>query len=88
MDYRKGRYLTRVNYYEVLCHQQDDLKHNGYDWRNNIIKNSTSGYLLSDPKRLSIIEKFQEFLVYMMDYASQIKKAFNYTVSKNYKYLN
>jgi len=88
MVYRKGRYLTRVSYYEIMLHQNDDLKNTGFDWRNNLVKNSVSGYLLSDPKRESIIEKFQDLLVYIMDYASNIKKAFNYTVSKNYKYLN
>lgn len=88
MEYKKGKYLTRISYYEVMQHQYDDLKNNGFDWRNKMITNSVSGYLLSDPKRYSIIQKFQEMLVYVMDYASQIKKAFNYTVNKNYKYLN
>lgn len=88
MDYKKGKYLTRESYYDVMHHQFDDLKNNGFNWREKMMTNSVSGYLLSDPKRLTIINKFTEMMVYIMDYASQIKKAFNYTVNKNYKHLN
>jgi len=85
---RQGAYLTRQSYYQYTYHQFDDLKNTGYDWRNNSIKRSVSFYLLNDPKREAIIGEFQKFITYIMDYASNIKKAFNYTVDKNYKYLN
>jgi hypothetical protein len=85
---RTGQYLTRKSYYYDMHHQFDDLKHTGYDWRNNSMKKSLSGYLLADSKRMSIIEQFQVFIAYIMDYASNIKKAANYTADKNYKYLN
>lgn len=88
MEYKKGKYLTRESYYEVMHHQFDDLKNNGFDWRTKMMTNSVSSYLISDPKRLTIVQKFTEMMVYVMDYASQIKKAFNYTVPKNYKHLN
>jgi hypothetical protein len=85
---RKGNYLTRRSYYDAMYHQFDDLKNTGFDWRNNSIKRSVSSYLLSDSKRLSIVERYQDFITYIMNYASQIKKTFNYTADKNYKYLN
>jgi hypothetical protein len=85
---RTGQYLTRKSYYYSMYHQHDDLKNTGYDWRNNSMKKSLSNYLLADSKRLSIIEQFQVFIAYIMDYASNIKKAMNYTADKNYKYLN
>jgi len=85
---RQGAYLTRQSYYQYAYHQFDDLKNTGYDWRNHSIKRSISNYLLDDPKRETIIETYQKFIEYIMDYASNIKKAFNYTVDKNYKYLN
>lgn len=85
---RTGQYLTRKSYYYDMEHQFDDLKNTGYDWRKNSIKRSVSGYLLADSKRLGIIEQFQVFIAYIMDYASNIKKAMNYTADKNYKHLN
>ena len=87
-DPRKGVYLTRQSYYDIMYHQFDDLKNTGYNWRKNSIKRSVSAYILSDSKREIIIERFQEFVTYIMDYASNIKKAFNYTADRNYKYLN
>ena len=76
MEPRKGSYLTRQSYYNAMYHQFDDLKNTGFDWRNNSIKKSVSSYLLSDSKRLAIIERMQVFITFIMDYASQIKKGF------------
>ena len=85
---REGKYLTRESYYQYMIHIQDDLKNTGYDWRNNLFNKSLSTYLLSDPKREGIVNQIQKMMVYMIDRVSQIKKAMNYTVDKNYKYLN
>jgi metal-responsive CopG/Arc/MetJ family transcriptional regulator len=88
MEPREGRYLLRRSYRRTLEHQFDDLKNTGYDWRNNSIKRSVSSYLLNDFKREQIIERLQAFIAFIMDYASNIKKAMNYTADKNYKHLN
>lgn len=85
---REGKYLTRESYYQYMIHIQDDLKNTGYDWRNNLFNRSLSTYLLSDPKRSRIMTQIQKMMVYMIDRVSMIKKAMNYTVDKNYKYLN
>ena len=87
-DPREGKYLTRVSYYQHMIHIQDDLKNTGYDWRNNLFNKSLSTYLLADPKRQGILNQIQKMMVYMIDRVSMIKKAMNYTVDKNYKYLN
>jgi hypothetical protein len=85
---REGKYLTRESYYQYMIHIQDDLKNTGYDWRNNLFNKSVSAYLLSDEKRLETLNQIQKMMVYLIDRVSQIKKAMNYTVDKNYKYLN
>jgi hypothetical protein len=88
MEQREGRYLTRENFRETTKHQFDELKNIGYDWRNNVFNKTLSPYILSDSKRKDILTEMQKFVVYIMDYVSQIKKGVNYTVDKNYKYLN
>jgi hypothetical protein len=85
---RKGAYLTRESYYQYTYHQFDDLKNVGYNWRENAMKRSVSHYLINDNKRRLLIDQYQKFVNFIMDYASNIKKSFNYTVDKNYKYLN
>ena len=87
-DPREGNYLTRTSYYQYMTHIQDDLKHTGYDWRTNLFQKSVSAYLLSDDKRSDIMGQIQKMMVYMIDRVSMIKKTMNYTVDKNYKYLN
>ncbi len=87
-DPRYGQYLTRENYRNSTLHQFDKLENIGYDWRNNSLKKSLSPYILSDSKRLAIIEYMQIIVAYILDYASNIKKSINYTVDKNYKHLN
>ena len=85
---RPGSYLTRQSYREATYHQFDELKNIGYDWRTNVFSRTISPYILSDSKRKDLIEEMRKIVVYIMDYASKIKKTFNYTVDKNYKYLN
>jgi hypothetical protein len=87
-EIRKGKYLIRESYYQYMIHLQDDLKNTGFDWRNNLMQKSVSQYLLADPKRNEIIGQIQTLLIFLIDKISNIKKAVNYTVDKNYKYLN
>lgn len=85
---RKGNYLIRESYYQYMIHMQDDIKNIGYDWRNNLFNKSISNYILSDTKRSLILGEIQKLMIFAIDKVSMIKKSMNYTVDKNYKYLN
>lgn len=85
---KNTKHTTRTSYYEVMYHQFDDLKNTGYNWRDNSIKKSVSSYILSDSKRVSIIERYQILIAGIIDYVSNIKKAAFYSADKNYKHLN
>jgi hypothetical protein len=87
-EIRTGKYLVRESYYQYMIHLQDDLKNTGFDWRAKLFQKSMSRYLLSDPKREQILIQIQNLLTFIIDKISGIKKAVNYTVDKNYKYLN
>ena len=71
-----------------MIHMQDDIKNIGYDWRNNLFNKSISNYILSDTKRSLILGEIQKLMIFAIDKVSMIKKSMNYTVDKNYKYLN
>ena len=85
---RPGRYLTRESYRASAEHQFDELLNSGYNWRENSMKRSLSGYILSDSKRRDIIERMQIIVAYILNRVSDIKKSINYTVDPKYKYLN
>ena len=83
---REGRYLTRPSYREATLHQFDKLDNIGFNWREKSLEKTLSRYWLNDRKRREILEPYRVFIEYIMDYASQIRKSFNYTVDKNFKH--
>jgi hypothetical protein len=87
-QFKKGKHLTRESYYQAMIHSQDVIKNAGFDWRKNLFNKTMSQYLLSDPKREQILGQMEKLMVFIIDKVSKIKKAVNYTVDKNYKYLN
>jgi len=87
-EQRQGNYLVRESYYQFMTHMQDDIKYTGYNWRDKLFDKTLSSYLLADPKRSQIMGQIKKLMVYIIDNVSTIKKAMNYTVDKNYKYLN
>jgi hypothetical protein len=87
-EQRAGAYLTRESYRQYTYHFFDKRKNLGFDWRPVLLKRSLSTYLLSDNKRLAMVEQVQRLLVAMMDQASRIKKAMNIYTDKNEKYYN
>ena len=85
---RMGSYLIRRSQWEDLIHRQDDLKNVGYDWRPNLLKKSLSTYLQSNDDVSEMIERYRQLLVFIVDKIQDVKKAFNYTVDKHYKYIS
>lgn len=87
-EQRIGAYLTRESYRQYTFHYFDKKKNQGYDWRPDILKKNLSTYLLSDSKRMFLVEQAQRLIVRMMDQASRIKKTMNFYMDKNEKYYN
>jgi hypothetical protein len=80
-----GPHLTRPSYYNWMIHQQDALKNQGFDYENRLMEKVTSKYMLVDPRKEYTFLQFQKLLVYVINAAGNIKKAYNYTVPKNYR---
>jgi hypothetical protein len=68
-----------------MIHQQDDLKNQGFDYETRLFEKTLSNYMLVDPRKEYTFLQFQKMLVYVINAVGGIKKAFNYTVSKNYR---
>jgi hypothetical protein len=50
-----------------------------------VLEKTMSSYNFADPKKEYTLLQFQKMLVFLINSVGSIKKAFNYTVSKNYK---
>lgn len=84
-DIKMGAYLVRNSFYQVMIHQQDEIKNGGFNWRPNLMIKTLSAYLLSNDGVAQMVEQYRKLLVYMVDRVQDIKKAVNYTVDKHYK---
>jgi len=82
---KPGPHLGRPSYYNWMIHQQDDLKNQGFDYETRLFEKTLSNYMLVDPRKEYTFLQFQKMLVYVINAVGGIKKAFNYTVSKNYR---
>lgn len=67
----------------IRYHIYDDYKHLGYNYHNNILKNSVSNELFSNPLTDIPIRQLERMIEYLIDTAKQIKLHFNFTLPKN-----
>jgi hypothetical protein len=82
---KSGPHLARPSYHNFMIHQQDVLLNQGYDYENNLLDKVVSPYMLTDPRKEYTLKTFEKMLVYLINATGNIKKAFNYTVDKNYR---
>jgi len=82
---KSGPHLTRASYYNFMTHQQDALLNQGYDYENKLFEKTLSSYMLVDPRKEWTLTYFQTMMVKLINSVGGIKKAFNYTVDKNYR---
>jgi hypothetical protein len=82
---KPGPHLARPSYYRFMIHQQDLLLNQGFDYSNKLFETAMSNYMLIEPRKEYTFLQFQKLLVFLIDSAGSIKKAFNYTVDKNYR---
>lgn len=82
---KSGPHLERPSYYQYMIHQQDALKNQGFDYETQLFKRVLSPYMFVDPRKELTLSYFQSMFVKLINSAGNIKKAFNYTVDKNYR---
>lgn len=75
-------------FWDSVNHRKDNIKHTGYDYRGKVLRNSLSKLLYLDPKREVILDTYDTILTHLIDKVKHIKKAFNYTLEKEYRDFN
>lgn len=69
--------------YNVSEHRLDVLKNNGFDYKGQIFNRTLSPYLFNEAKRGNIILQFEKTFQFLIDSTKNIKKQFNFTLSKH-----
>jgi hypothetical protein len=77
-----------VSLYDVTNSVRDDLKWQGYDYRNTLISNSVSPYLLRNLKVSNFLKYLNDICVEYIETVKKIRVFYNFTVSKDYRNIN
>ena len=80
--------MEKKSWYEFIESQNDVRSNVGFDYEGKIFENTLSNPILQgDANRMDILASIERVVYYWFETAKYIKNYFNYTVSKNNKYV-
>lgn len=79
---------NKVSIYDIQENRKNDIKHKGFDYRENLFDRSMSHLLFQEDKRFNILKKIEKVMVELIDQVKTIKTFYNYAVKKNYRDFN
>ena len=88
MEKTNNEHLSRPNYIEIIADSRREGLQLGFDYREQIYKKSVSNKILADEKRNLIIQKMDKMICFLIDSVKNIKKTYNYSISRNSRDLN
>ena len=88
MEKTNNEHLSRPNYIEIIADSRREGLQLGFDYREQIYKKSVSNIILADEKRNLIIQKMDKMICFLIDSVKNIKKTYNYSISRNSRDLN
>jgi len=71
-----------------LKHINDNEIHTGFDYEENLMKNTLSNVMLKNPTTYDFINKIKDLLVVNIEANLTLRNFLNYTVSKYYNRYN
>lgn len=87
-DGKRKVYKVRQSYLYTPSHINDSFLNLGYDYRGNILKNTTSSELWSNPQQNVIIRRLEGIIVFLIESAKNIKKQFSIAHSEDTTMIN
>ena len=77
-----------VSLYAVQDNLRDSLLWTGYDYKNTLISNSVSPYLLRNLKVSNFIKYLNDIAVEYVETVKKVRVYYNFTVDKDYRNIN
>ena len=77
-----------ISLYDTTNSIRDNLKWQGYDYRNTLISNSVSPYLLRNLKVSNFLKYLNDICVEYIETVKKIRVFYNFTVDKDYRNIN
>jgi hypothetical protein len=82
------RYTVRSSYYYQATHINDNFKNLGYNYAGNVLKNSTSDELWSNPMQVPLYKWLEALIVTWFNQTKIIKKLYSIAHHKNTNNIN
>ena len=80
---RRKLYYVRSSYLTQAKHSNDYFTNFGYDYRGNLLKNTTSPELWANPLQIPLYGKLEGLIVFVLEQVKIIKKHFAISIDKN-----
>lgn len=80
--------MLENNFKDYLNSRKDNIKYLGYNYKNNIFKNTLSSAFFIENKRENILSEIERLIYFTIEYVKNIKKSYNYTYPKNFNKFN
>ncbi len=77
-----------VSFYSVQDNLRNNLKWQGYNYRETLISNSVSPYLLRNLKISNFLKYLNDICVEYIETVKKIRVYYNFTVDKDTRYIN
>ena len=74
--------------YNITEHYGEDIKYLGFDYKDVIISKTISNYILQNTEMITFMEYINDIFFVLIESIKKIRIFNNYTVNKNYKYIN
>lgn len=85
---KRKYYKTRPSYLYRITHINDFYLHLGYKYKNNVLKNSTSTALWTNPNQSGMYMQLENMIVFLIDRTKMVKKWFSIAHDKNTLNIN
>lgn len=85
---RRKLYTIRSSYLSQAKHSNDYFTNLGYDYRGNLLKNTTSPELWANPVQTPMYGRLEGLIVFILEQVKIIKKTFSIAHSKDNLNIN
>lgn len=79
---------VRPSYLNSSRHYNDNYTNLGYDYRGNMLKNTVSKEMWSNPQQNSLIIRIDMMMTFLLEQSKMVKKWFSIAVDKNDTNIN
>lgn len=84
----ESEYKYYLTFWDAVKHRKDNILHQGYDFRGNVLWKTLSNMFYKEDKRRNILTAIEVCITHLIDSVKMIKKTYNWVMPKSYVNFN